>query len=108
MHKHTAGNCQHCWDSERIRDKIAASKRKGLWVGGNLIPWRKPPSKKSRQMLLPHNVSRSDVRPEQFERRARLASAIARGRRCVADHAAVRWVVDSVDDPIRRDPAWAT
>ena len=22
--------------SERIRDKIAASKRKGLWVGGNL------------------------------------------------------------------------
>ena len=27
------------------------------------IPWRKPPSKKSRQMLLPHNASRSDVRP---------------------------------------------
>ncbi len=32
-------------------------------------------------MLLPHNASRSDVRPEQFERRARLVSAIARGRR---------------------------
>jgi DNA invertase Pin-like site-specific DNA recombinase len=44
-------------------------------------PWQKPPSKKSRQILLPHNVSRSDVRPEQFERRARLVSAIARGRR---------------------------
>ena len=29
-------------------------------------------------MLLPHNASRSDVRPEQFERRARLVSAIAR------------------------------
>ena len=49
------------------------------------IPWRKPPSKKSRQMLLPHNASRSDVRPEQFERRARLVSAIARGRRWLDD-----------------------
>jgi site-specific DNA recombinase len=44
------------------------------------IPWQKPPSKRSRQILLPHNASRSDVRPEQFERRARLVSAIARGR----------------------------
>ena len=45
------------------------------------IPWQKPPSKKFRQILLPHKVSRSEVRPEQFERRARLVSAIARGRR---------------------------
>src|SRR6267154_1804569 len=45
------------------------------------IPWQKPPSKRSRQILLPLNASRSDVRPEQFERRARLVSAIARGRR---------------------------
>ena len=42
------------------------------------IPWQKPPSKRSRQILLPYNASRSDVRPEQFERRARLVSAIAR------------------------------
>jgi hypothetical protein len=49
------------------------------------IPWQKPPSKKSRQILLPHNASRSDVRPEQFERRARLVSAIARGRRWLDD-----------------------
>jgi hypothetical protein len=49
------------------------------------IPWHKPPSKRSRQILLPHNKSRSDVRPEQFERRARLASAIARGRRWLDD-----------------------
>ena len=49
------------------------------------IPWQKPPSKKSRQILLPHNVSRSEVRPEQFERRARLVSAIARGRRWLDD-----------------------
>ena len=49
------------------------------------IPWQKPPSKKSRQILLPRNASRSDVRPEQFERRARLVSAIARGRRWLDD-----------------------
>ena len=49
------------------------------------IPWQKPPSKKSRQILLPHKLSRSDVRPEQFERRARLVSAIARGRRWLDD-----------------------
>jgi site-specific DNA recombinase len=49
------------------------------------IPWQKPPSKKSRQILLPHNASRSDVRPEQFERRARLVSAVARGRRWLDD-----------------------
>jgi site-specific DNA recombinase len=49
------------------------------------IPWQKPPSKKSRQILLPHSASRSDVRPAQFERRARLVSAIARGRRWLDD-----------------------
>jgi site-specific DNA recombinase len=49
------------------------------------IPWQKPPSKRSREILLPHNASRSDVRPEQFERRSRLVSAIARGRRWLDD-----------------------
>jgi site-specific DNA recombinase len=54
------------------------------------IPWRKPPSKRSRRILLPHNASRSIVRPEQFERRARLVSAIARGRRWLDDVVAGR------------------
>jgi hypothetical protein len=49
------------------------------------IPWQKPPSRRSRQILLPHNASRSDVRPAQFERRSRLVSAIARGRRWLDD-----------------------
>jgi hypothetical protein len=49
------------------------------------IPWQKPPSKRPREILLPNNASRSDVRPEQFERRARLVSAIARGRRWLDD-----------------------
>jgi site-specific DNA recombinase len=49
------------------------------------IPWQKPPSKRSRRLLLPHNASRKDVQPEQFERRARLVSAIAKGRQWLDD-----------------------
>jgi site-specific DNA recombinase len=55
-----------------------------------MIPWQKPPSRRSRQILLPHNASRSDVRPEQFERRARLVSTIARGRQWLDDVVAGR------------------
>jgi site-specific DNA recombinase len=42
------------------------------------LPWQKPPSKRFRQILLPYGSSRNEVRPE---RRLRLVSAIARGRR---------------------------
>jgi site-specific DNA recombinase len=49
------------------------------------IAWQKPPSRRSRQILLPRNTSRSDVRPEQFERRPRLVSVIARGRQWLDD-----------------------
>jgi site-specific DNA recombinase len=45
------------------------------------IPWQKPPTRRSRQMLLPHGVPRSEVRPTRIERRARLVIAISRGRR---------------------------
>ena len=45
------------------------------------IPWQKPPSKRFQQILLPHGLSRKEVRPERPERRLRLVSAIARGRR---------------------------
>jgi DNA invertase Pin-like site-specific DNA recombinase len=45
------------------------------------IPWQKPPSKRFREILLPRGVSRNEVRPERPERRLRLVSAIARGRR---------------------------
>ena len=44
------------------------------------IPWQKPPSKKAHQILLPHGILRNEVRPTRIERRARLVSAIARGR----------------------------
>ena len=49
------------------------------------IPWQKPPSKRRRQILLPSNKSRSEVRPQHFERRARLVTAIAQGRRWLDD-----------------------
>jgi hypothetical protein len=45
------------------------------------IPWRKPPSRRSRQILIPLGVPRNEVRPTRIERRARLVNAIARGRR---------------------------
>jgi site-specific DNA recombinase len=45
------------------------------------IPWQKPPSKRFREILLPHGSSRKAIRPERPERRLRLVSAIARGRR---------------------------
>jgi site-specific DNA recombinase len=45
------------------------------------IPWQKPPSRKSREILIPSGIPRNEVRPIRIERRARLVSAIARGRR---------------------------
>jgi site-specific DNA recombinase len=45
------------------------------------IPWQKPPSRRAREILLPHGVPKGEVRPTRIERRARLVNAIARGRR---------------------------
>jgi site-specific DNA recombinase len=45
------------------------------------IPWQKPPSRRSRQILIPHGIPRNEIRPTRIERRARLVSAIARGCR---------------------------
>jgi site-specific DNA recombinase len=45
------------------------------------VAWRKPPSRRSREILLPHGTLREHIRPERAERRARLVTAIARGRR---------------------------
>jgi site-specific DNA recombinase len=45
------------------------------------ILWQKPPSKRFREILLPHGSSRKEIRPERPERRLRLVNAIARGRR---------------------------
>jgi hypothetical protein len=45
------------------------------------IPWQKPPSKRFRKILLPTGALRENIRPDRVERRVRLISAIARGRR---------------------------
>ena len=44
------------------------------------IAWQKPPFKRFREILLPHGTTRENIRPDRAERRARLVSAIARGR----------------------------
>jgi hypothetical protein len=49
------------------------------------IPWQKPPSRRSRQILIPHGIPKNEIRPTRFERRARLVSAIARGRRWLGE-----------------------
>jgi hypothetical protein len=45
------------------------------------VAWQKPPSRRSQEILLPHGTLRENIRPERAERRARLVTAIARGRR---------------------------
>lgn len=45
-----------------------------------LIPWRKPPSKASRAILLPATASVLQMRPIRAERRTDLIRSIARGR----------------------------
>ena len=50
-----------------------------------IIPWRKPPSRRARAILIPDGISRASIRPAKIERRARLVSAIARGRRWLSE-----------------------
>jgi site-specific DNA recombinase len=70
-------------DHLAIRLKTAEGEESSASTDDHLlsIPWQKPPSKRSRQILLPHGIPRNEVRPTRIERRARLVSAIARGRR---------------------------
>jgi site-specific DNA recombinase len=70
-----------------VRLKLDETNEASDRVDGPLltIPWQKPPSKRARRILLPHGKTRSDARPEQFERRARLVNAIAKGRRWLDD-----------------------
>ena len=53
------------------------------------IPWRKPPSKRRREILLPTTIEPRHGRPIRSETRATLVAAIARGR---------RWLKELVDD----------
>jgi len=62
----------------RFKAPEAGQTTDGHWLS---IPWHKAPSRKSRQILLLHGIPKGEVRPIRIERRARLVSAIARGRR---------------------------
>src|SRR6266404_1533434 len=65
-----------------VRFKSAGAEESHSTDGQSLsIPWQKPPSRRSRQILIPLGVPRNEVRPTRIERRARLVNAIARGRR---------------------------
>src|SRR5437899_1591238 len=65
-----------------IRLKAAEVEASDSGDGHSLsIPWQKLPSRKSRKILVPHGIPKDEVRPTRIERRARVVSAIARGRR---------------------------
>jgi site-specific DNA recombinase len=68
-------------DRLMVRFKSAGTEQES--TDGQLlsIRWQKPPSRRSRQILIPIGVPRNEVRPTRIERRARLVNAIARGRR---------------------------
>jgi hypothetical protein len=69
-------------DRLMVRFKSASTEESDSTDGLLLsIPWQKPPSRKSRQILIPRGVPRNEVRPTRIERRARLVGAISRGRR---------------------------
>ena len=62
-------------DAERNPRSLARDRSESI-----LIPWCKPPSKKSRAILLPATASVRQMRPIRAERRADLIRSIARGR----------------------------
>src|SRR5229473_1808744 len=70
-------------DRLMVRLKSAVTEEGSHSTDGQLlsIPWQKPPSRKSRQILIPLGVPRNEGRPTRIERRARLVNAIARSRR---------------------------
>lgn len=44
------------------------------------VPWKKPPSKRRREIILPQSAAPQDARPIRAETRATLVASIARGR----------------------------
>lgn len=76
---------------ERIRDKIAASKAKGMWMGGNLpLGYDAPPDKANRALVV--NPAEAETVRLIFQRYLELGSV----------HALARWL----DDQEIRSKAW--
>jgi hypothetical protein len=66
---------------ELAEAKAAASKSKRKQRTVIAVPWRKIPSTRRREVLVPETGSRTDTRPIRSESRALLVASIARGRR---------------------------
>jgi site-specific DNA recombinase len=61
-----------------------------------LIPWTKPPSKRFKEILVPHAAQRPRLRPIKFERRAALIKSISRGRTWLDEIISSRATVEEI------------
>lgn len=77
-------------DADQDRADGDRSDPETIWV-----PWRKAPSRRRREILLPTGAAGADDRPIRAETRATLVAAIARGRYWLAE--IVRGGVDTAD-----------
>ena len=58
------------------------------------VPWKKPPSKRRREIILPQSAAPQDARPIRAETRATLVASIGRGRRWLDEIVAGTATVD--------------
>ena len=65
------------------------------------IPWTKKPAKRHREIMIPNGANRSGIRPIRAETRAKLVSAIARGRLWLSEIES--GAVSSVEDIAARE-----
>jgi hypothetical protein len=65
---------------DRDADNETPEPRRNESDSALLIPWRKPPAKRFREILLPPSIPRHEIRLIKAERRAALIRSIARGR----------------------------
>jgi site-specific DNA recombinase len=69
------GEAQACWQSVE-QDELVHRDPHGL-----VVPWKKTPSRRPREIILPASTSsHPDPRPIRAETRAKLVTAIAKGR----------------------------
>ena len=59
-------------------------------------PWKKPPSKRRREIIVPQSAAPQDARPIRAETRATLVASIARGRRWLDEIVAGATIVEQI------------
>jgi site-specific DNA recombinase len=60
------------------------------------VPWRKTPYRRHRDVLVPEGSSQADARPVRSDTRAKLVTAIARGRQWLSEIEAGTVTVDGI------------